>query len=223
MHISFDFDYTLADSSGGTIACANYALERLGVPVCDPIEIASTVGLTLDRTLEELTGITNPEQAALFNRYFREHSEHVMLEHIHIFDVTGNLLTRLRSDGHFVSIVSTKKREHIEDALARDGLADLVNLVVGGRCVTRNKPHPEPLMAAVAASGVPLAQTVYVGDSVSDGECAARAGVPFIGVLSGKTSADALNEWHPQRLLAHVGELIPRGSDASFRVNNIDM
>ena len=30
--VIFDFDYTLADSSSGVIACANYALAAMGLP-----------------------------------------------------------------------------------------------------------------------------------------------------------------------------------------------
>lgn len=33
--IVFDFDYTLVDTSHGTIECVNFALDRLGLPLAD--------------------------------------------------------------------------------------------------------------------------------------------------------------------------------------------
>jgi phosphoglycolate phosphatase len=207
MHVSFDFDYTLADSSEGTVACANHALDELGLPRAPRAMILPTIGLTLEKTFERLTGNHGPEEAALFKRYFLDHAEHAMLDHIRFFDVTRGVLQALQVRGHYVSIVSTKERERIVDALVRDGLAGFVDHVVGGSCVVHNKPHPEGLLTAVAASGVPREQTIYVGDSVSDGECAALANITFVGVLSGQTSADTLKQWRPWRLLPHVGEL----------------
>ena len=200
MHISFDFDYTLADSSEGAIVCANYALDKLGMPPRDRASIVPTIGLTLEKTFERLTGSSDPEEAQLFKRHFLDHARHAMLAHIRFFDVTRGMLQALKARHHYISIVSTKERERIEDALARDGLANLVDHVVGGSCVANNKPHPEGLL-------IPREQTIYVGDSVSDGECAARANVPFVGVLSGTTSAEVLSEWGPWKLLPHVGAL----------------
>lgn len=207
MHVSFDFDYTLADSTRGIVACINHAMRRLGLAARDPSMITPTIGLPLEKTLVQLTGRSNPGEAALFKQYFLEHAERVMLDNIHFFTVTRPVLAALRQAGHYISIVSTKERERIEAALVRDGLDGFVDQVIGGNCVKHNKPHPEGLLRAMRESGIPKADTIYVGDSVSDGECAMQAGVRFVAVLSGRTSAEVLSEWRPWKLLSHVGEL----------------
>ena len=51
MHYSFDFDYTLADSSSGAILCFNYALEKLGLPEQPESKIRKTIGLSLLLTI----------------------------------------------------------------------------------------------------------------------------------------------------------------------------
>ena len=209
MHISFDFDYTLADSTEGIVACINYALGEMGFPPAEPADISLTIGHTLAIALKELTGQSGQREAERFKQLFLVHAEQVMLDHIRFYAQTRPVLETLRRDGHYLSIVSTKERERIDAALARDGLADLVDQVVGGGCVANNKPHPEGLLRAMSAAGISRQETVYVGDSVADGECAAMAGVPFVGVLSGKTPASKLEAWKPWRLLANVGELTP--------------
>jgi len=215
MHVSFDFDYTLADSSEGTVVCANYALDALGMDRRRSADIKKTIGLSLERTFTALTGKDDAETAAAFKRYFLAHAEQVMLDHIRFYDHTKPALQALKRQRHYISIVSTKLRERIEEALDRDDYVELIDAVVGGGCVARNKPDPEGLLRAIQGSGLPVTQTVYVGDSVSDDECASRAGVAFIGVLTGTTAPAELHRWNPARVLDHVGELA--ASDLSAR------
>jgi len=48
---------------------------------------------------------------------------------------------------------------------------------------------------------------MYVGDSVVDGETAERAGVDFIGVLTGVTPAPAFEPWQPVATIPDLGHL----------------
>jgi len=208
MHYSFDFDYTLADSSDGAIECANYALQSLGLPIQSSPAIKATIGLSLDRTFEELSGSQSRDQSADFKRYFLERADKVMLEHIHFLRCTGHVLESLKSEQHYISIVSTKFAIRIEHALQRDGLRGFVDAVIGGDDVKRNKPDPEGLLAAIEKSGLPRESTVYVGDSETDGECATRARVAFVGVLSGSTSRDRLARWSPRDIYSDISGLI---------------
>ena len=208
MHISFDFDYTLADSSDGAIACANHALRQLGMQEAEAARIRRTIGLSLVKTYEYLSGgDPGSQEAAQFKQLFLDHADRVMLGHIHLYPGTTDSLRALKRDGHFVSIVSTKRKEHIEDAIVRDGLADLIDLIVGGGCVRNNKPHPESLVRAINDSGHPAGETLYTGDSVSDGECAARAGVRFVGLLSGTTGHAELSKWNPVSILNGIEDI----------------
>ncbi len=52
--------------------------------------------------------------------------------------------------------------------------------VVGMTDVPRQKPHPDGLLAILAA--VRCERVWYVGDTVDDARCARSAGVPFIGI-----------------------------------------
>lgn len=207
MHLSFDFDYTLADSSDGTVACATYALGRMNLTAPEPERIRHTVGLSLERTYVALTSRDNVEEAARFKSLFFEHADEVMLDHIRLFRGVPTLLNSLKDKGHYVSIVSTKLKIRIEQALTRDGLRHAVDDIVGGGCVDENKPHPEGLLLACKRSGIARNATFYVGDSVSDGGCAVAADVPFIAVLSGKTEESELRRFQPKSVLEHVVEI----------------
>jgi phosphoglycolate phosphatase-like HAD superfamily hydrolase len=49
--------------------------------------------------------------------------------------------------------------------------------------------------------------TIYVGDPASDGECAWRAGVSFIGLPSGQANIDELRKFKPIRILNSIEDL----------------
>ena len=60
---------------------------------------------------------------------------------------------------------------------------------------------------AIEASNLPKSETIYVGDSESDGECAQRAGVRFIGVMTGTTIRANLEKWSPVSVLSDLSNL----------------
>ncbi len=64
-------------------------------------------------------------------------------------------------------------------ALEEHDLSDAVDVVVGRDTVANQKPHPEPLLEAVAELSVEPDRTLFVGDSPSDEQTADRAGTAF--------------------------------------------
>ena len=130
-----------------------------------------------------------------------------MLEHIRIYESVPKVLSKLKNDGHYVSIVSTKYRARLTQALERDGLTGLVDHIVGGDEVSQNKPDPEGLLIAIDASTFSKSNTIYVGDSESDGERARRAGVQFVAVTTGTTSRANLENWSPISVLSDLSDL----------------
>jgi phosphoglycolate phosphatase-like HAD superfamily hydrolase len=73
-------------------------------------------------------------------------------------------------------------------ALDTHELAGQVSSVIGRDSVAARKPAPEPLLAAVTALGATPERTLFVGDSASDEEAAARAGTRFSYVGDGPTN-----------------------------------
>ncbi|MFC4541537.1 HAD family hydrolase [Halosolutus amylolyticus] len=64
-------------------------------------------------------------------------------------------------------------------ALDEHDLTDGVDVVVGRDTVSNQKPHPEPLLKAVAELDVAPDRTLFIGDSATDERTADRAGVAF--------------------------------------------
>ena len=78
-----------------------------------------------------------------------------------------------------VAVCSLNCEEACRLALEEHGILEAVTVVVGRDTVTNSKPHPEPLLEAVAGLGVEPERTLFVGDSVTDERTAQRAGTDF--------------------------------------------
>jgi phosphoglycolate phosphatase len=177
--VIFDFDYTLADSSGGEVECVNYALRAMNLPPAANSEIHAMIGVSLPETFRRLTRVTNQTGTDEFVELFIKRADEVMLDYIILFDSVRPAVSRLIIGGFTLGIVSTKYRRRIDAFLKREGLTHAFKVVVGGEDVPAHKPDPAGLNMALEKIGHSAAQTVYVGDSVMDAETAKRAMCPL--------------------------------------------
>lgn len=205
--VLFDFDFTLADSSDGAVECVRYALGKLGLPCPSTTAILATVGLSLAQTYERLTGRHDPGEAAGFRKLFVERADQVMAAGTRVYPSVAPVLAELAAAGCRLGIVSTKFRYRIETILRRDGLREWFAVIIGGEDVGQEKPDPAGLLEALRRLGVAPDQAAYIGDSEVDGETACRAGVDFVGVLTGATDREALSAWRPVALAADLTEV----------------
>ena len=205
--VIFDFDLTLADSSAAIIECTEYALHQLGAAGATPAQIGAVIGLTLPQMFHSLTGETEPARADAFARHFVVRADEIMVAGTRIYPEVRPLLAQLREQGLAVAIVSSKFRYRIEAILERNGLQSLVDVLIVGEDVQRHKPDPEGLVQALARLDLPARAAIYVGDHAVDAQAAERAGVPFVGAVSGMTSFDAWARAGKQAVPTHIGEL----------------
>lgn len=203
----FDFDYTLADSSEAIIQCFNVGLASLGLPSASDHAIRSTIGLSLEESLVSIAGESHRLRANDFRRAWREHSDVVMLDLTRLLPGADETVRTLTSQQRRMGVVSTKYRRRIEEVLARAELSGSFETVIGGDDVGSHKPNPEGLLLALDRMRVAPADAVYLGDSVVDAEAAQRAGVAFVGVLTGVTSPDRLSKWNCVDILPSIAAL----------------
>jgi phosphoglycolate phosphatase len=68
--VIFDFDYTLADSSGGEVECVNYALRTMNLPAASAPYIRTMIGVSLPETFRRLTQDPNASRSNSFSFLF---------------------------------------------------------------------------------------------------------------------------------------------------------
>jgi len=188
--VMFDFDLTLANSTRAATACIAHALKKLGFDSVPQDAVRKTIGLSLEATLEILTGNTTPSVQAQFKELFLLHADRVMVAQTDFLEGVPSALAALRAQGLRLAIVSTKFRYRIQAILDRHEAGGLFEVVVGGEDTAAHKPDPEGLERALVAMGVNRTQAVYVGDHLVDAQAAMKASIPFVPVLTGATRRD---------------------------------
>ena len=202
------FDYTLADSSRGVLECINHAFKGMDLPKVAAEDAKRTIGLSLPNILVALAGREQEGRVGEFARLFVEKANEIMTDLTEVFEEVPRVIKHLKREGVAVGIISTKFRRRIDEILARDDLLEPFEVIVGGEDVSRHKPDPEGLLAAIERLGGSPSGSLYVGDSVTDAETARLAGVPFAAVLSGVTPREAFTDYPVYDILDNLGELI---------------
>ena len=199
----FDFDGTLVDTTEmihqGMLHAASTVLGRDDIP---RETLLANVGQPLPRQME----LIDAEKAELLLEAYRHHHEENHDALIQEFPQVAQALSRLRSAGIKVAVVTSKRMASVEMAL--DNFPDLRNVV--DRFVTmedtnEHKPHPEPLWRGLELlGGIPKEEAAYVGDSPFDVEAAKAAGVTSVAVSWGAFSEDRLRGAEPDHLVPDI-------------------
>lgn len=93
--------------------------------------------------------------------------------------------------GRRIAVCSSNAHRTVERGLAQLGIADRVDLVIGGDDVRHAKPHPEGLNAIIARCGAEKSRTLLIGDTDGDREAGASAGVRTVILENGGFPAHA--------------------------------
>jgi HAD superfamily hydrolase (TIGR01509 family) len=217
--IVFDVDGTLVDTPYLHAVCWSEALRQAGheIPMAT---VHRAIGMGSGELLGHLLG---PQ---------RNHEQDAGLSAAHL-TLYRQYWTRLRplpgavallrycaASGLRVVLASSANEAELSALRATLDADDVIFAATSSADAEAGKPDPDILQAALERSHSVPDQSVFVGDAVWDGQAAARAGVPFVGLTCGGTSAAELREngavevWRdPAHLLAEFARssLAPAG------------
>ena len=185
--VLFDLDGTLIDSLELYVQAVKRTLEDTIFEEV-PTERLATLRLNSE---PRLLGYFVPsgEVEAAHRRFLANYN----LLHEEYFDGVypgiQKLLASLRRSSVKTGIVTGKSRGAWEITRSHAGLGDFDTLVFDDD-VSAPKPDCEGIVKAMANLEASPAETVYVGDSVSDLEAATTAGVGFLAARWSKTEAE---------------------------------
>lgn len=203
----FDFDYTLADSSRGIVTCYRNVLERHHHTGITDEAIKRTIGKTLQESFSIMTGITDADTLEMYRKEYVKEADTHMTANTFLFPETIEVLTRLKTNGAKLGIISTKYRYRIMELLGKKLPENFLDIIVGGEDVQHPKPAPEGVLFAIGHLGCRKEDVLYVGDSTVDAETAQAAQVDFAGVLHGATTYDELAAYPHVAIMKTLDEL----------------
>jgi len=202
--VLFDFDGTLADSYPAITASVNFVRAAHGLPPLDEAEVRRHVGRGPVYLLEH----TVPG-AAIENDLarYRGHHPSVMRTGTHLLPGAADALRALKHKGFLLGICSNKPVAFTRQLLDHLGIAALLDAVLGPEDVSRPKPAPDMLLAALSRLKVRPEEALYVGDMVVDIQTGHQAGVDVWVVPTGSDEVAALKAARPDRVLRDLLEL----------------
>jgi HAD superfamily hydrolase (TIGR01549 family) len=104
--------------------------------------------------------------------------------------------------------ISTGGAPRVERFLEHYGVRGVFTAVVGAQTTRRMKPHPEPLLFAADAMGVPPEECLMIGDTTIDIRTGRSAGAQTVGVLCGFGLEGELRRTGAGLILATTSDLL---------------
>jgi pyrophosphatase PpaX len=202
--VLFDLDGTVVDSGAIILASLRHATQTvLGRTIPDEQLLATVGGSGLVSQMRDF----DPERTDELVQVYTDHNKPL---HAELAACAGmlELLEDLRADGRRLGIVTAKRRATVDLAFERVPIAHLFDVVVAGDETERQKPHPEPLLRALAQLQAPADSAAYVGDSPYDLQAAKAGGLCAIGVTWGRIhTRERLEPEAPDHLVDTTEEL----------------
>ena len=186
----FDLDGTLIDSIDLIFRAYRHTAERhLSVSPPDSVW-REGLGTPLRQQLSAVS--EDPElieaMVATYREYHFAHHEASVKAYPDVVDVIETLADR----GARLGVVTSKLKTGAERGLVAAGLMEFFHTIVSADEVSRHKPHPEPVIAALDRLGVDAGDAVFIGDSPHDIAAGREAGVKTAGVLWGPFAREEL-------------------------------
>jgi N-acetyl-D-muramate 6-phosphate phosphatase len=183
--VLFDLDGTLADTAPDLAATANRMREVRGLvplPYAElrPLASHGARGL-IGRALG--VGADDARFAELREEFFVTY-ERALCVHSRLFDGMAEVLALIEATGRW-GIVTNKVARFTGPLVEQLGLATRATCVVSGDTTPHAKPHPAPVLHALAACGEVAANSIYVGDDLRDVQAGAAAGLRTVAVRYG--------------------------------------
>ena len=208
--IVFDFDGTLGDTQQIIVTTLHMTIAEMHLPERTDAECISIIGLPLAGCFRALYPDVNEETVTLcadtYRRLFKENMQtFTPVAFPHVVET----LYKLKDMGLTLTIASSRWHKSLVELVHNLGIDDCISYLLGADDVELAKPHPEPVLQTLAATGIDASHTLVVGDMAVDILMGARAGAHTCGVTWGNGSRHDLEEAGADHIIDSIEELLP--------------
>lgn len=204
--VLFDFDGTLADTTGLIMDCYRHTMRAHLGEVPPDEEWLRGFGTPLEVQIARFA--RSAEEAGRMLETYREHQLLHYAALLRPFAGAVETVAELERRGFGLAIVTSRHRESTLRGMDLCGLVRHFPVIVTPEDVSSPKPHPEPVLVALERLGVDAAEAVFVGDSPHDVAAGRAAGTRTAGALWGPFPRAALEAEGPDWLLEAPGKVL---------------
>lgn len=210
--ILIDVDGTLVDSVPDLAWCVDEMMQQLDMPTHGEAKVRNWVGNGVERLVRRaLIGRLEGEpDAALFEKaypiFLELYAENTSKRSL-LYPGVVEGLDYLRAADYKLGCVTNKAARFTEPLLRDLGVADYFAIIVSGDTLPQSKPDPAPLLHAAEFFGVKPAQSLMVGDSVSDVKAARAAGFQIVCMSYGYNHGEDIRDAGPDAVIDTLTEI----------------
>ena len=202
----FDLDGTLIDSTLLIMESFRHTMRTHVGTVPDEAAWRAGFGTPLRPQLRKFA--RDDHQAArmvdTYRAYTNAHHDRLLKSYTGIAET----LEALRDAGVRLGVVTSKTHTLARRGLRRCALNEYFGVLVGADDVSKHKPHPAPVLAALARLSADPGEAVFVGDSPHDIEAGRAAGVQTAAALWGPFTRDVLARARPDHWLSRPAGIV---------------
>jgi phosphoglycolate phosphatase len=210
--ILIDVDGTLVDSVPDLAYCVDELMKALGRPAHGEAKVRNWVGNGVERLVRralvgQLDGEPPDEDYARAYPIFLELYTANTSKRSRLYRGIREGLDWLAAEGYLLGCVTNKAAQFTIPLLKDLGVHDRFGVVVSGDTLPVKKPDPAPLLHAAQHFGVTPAQSLMVGDSVSDVKAARAAGFQIVCMSYGYNHGVDIRTAAPDAVIDSLVEL----------------
>jgi phosphoglycolate phosphatase len=192
--ILFDLDGTLSDSAVGIFRSIRYAMQQMGRPLPEDLDLAWCIGPPLMTSLKYLLekAALGADQAGEVLTHYRQRYDRLGKLENRVYPQIPEVLTRLRVMGMRLFVATSKAVVFARDIIRYLDLEPFFEKVYGSEMNGLRTDKGELIAYVMDAEHLAPGRTWMVGDRKYDVIGAQANGIPCVGVTYGYGSAQEL-------------------------------
>ncbi len=200
-NILIDLDGTLTDPKFGITTCIRYAMQKLGRPLADEVDLDWCIGPPLKASLAKLLQSDDEELSEQALALYRERFSTIGLFENKVYPKVAETLEKLQQQGYRLFVATAKPTIFAEQILAHFDLAKYFIKIYGSE-LTGERTNKADLIAYILENEIIIPQaTVMIGDREFDIIAARHNGLKSIAVSYGYGTQDELQQAQPSTVV----------------------
>lgn len=189
LHVIFDFDGTIADSSKGIFNSIRNVEKIYGFPNSTEEQMRYHIGPSVEKAYSHSYNISGD----LLKSVIQTHKEYMVDKgsiEIKFYDGIIDTITKIHDSGIRCSIATLKADAAIQKIIDHFEMGGIIDYALGAE-YGKDQTKTDILNNCISSSNISLESTLLIGDSHYDAIGASEANIDFLAVLYGFGFKDA--------------------------------
>lgn len=171
-HIVFDIDGTLIDTGQASLKAWQAVVYNMLGKKLALSDLHFTLGISNESALKRLNLHDTAKAEKLWDEFYPQ-----LARDVKVYSGIKDILEWLKQNAYALGTVTSKNLKEYNEDFLRFGLDRYFTVNICSDHTKLHKPNPDPLLKYLELSNAAATETLYIGDTVYDMQCAKACGV----------------------------------------------